>query len=350
MSITTPAIEKNKILHHGKIYHLSNLRALSCFCIVILHTCLLAVRQFQPSFPLHVASSIIRNLVMWAVPMFVMVSGTLLLDPGHDVTLKKIFLKYIPKMLLALVLCTIAFEFYDVMTGEVTGVNIALDIIRRILTGDGWLHMWYLYLMVALYVMLPFYRMAAKNIDKEGPYLLLIYVVFQSVLPLIQTLTGQAAGFYICVATIFPFYFFAGYLISTGKVKIKRSICLALTVLCLAFIIGLTVVSVQQKSSTLGSLLGNYSFPPVLVLSICLFQMVNPTEKANPFLLAIDRCSFGIYLIHVPIIKMIYRIFNPYEHGGIFMLLLTAVIVMAVSYALTWVFLMILSLIRRRKL
>ncbi|MCD8219105.1 MAG: acyltransferase, partial [Ruminococcus sp.] len=115
-----------------------------------------------------------HNLMMWAVPCFVMVTGALLLDPARNVTYTKLFRKYIPRMVIALLLFSVVFELLDTrLGGKKIGVRTFLDGIKNAVLGQSWRHMWYLYLMIALYLMMPFYRKVAASLEKKNTYYLL---------------------------------------------------------------------------------------------------------------------------------------------------------------------------------
>ena len=67
------------------------------------------------------------------------------------------------------------------------------------------------YLIAALYLLLPFYRKISASLSvKDSYYLLGVYFVFLSLMPMLKTLTGKSAAFYLCVYSIYPFYFFLG--------------------------------------------------------------------------------------------------------------------------------------------
>lgn len=100
-----------------KFFFLSELRAIACIAIVILHT-FYAASVYAPDHTAKIAALTTRNLMMWAVPCFVMVSGALLLDSAREVTYRKIFRKYIPRVLAALVLFSAVFQIFDDATGE----------------------------------------------------------------------------------------------------------------------------------------------------------------------------------------------------------------------------------------
>ena len=51
----------------------------------------------------------------------------------------------------------------------------------------------------------------------------------------------------------------------------------------------------------------------------------------------IDRCSLGIYLIHMIFVRLFLRYwgFNPYE-GGVLAFVLLIVVIFAISFGITW--------------
>ena len=91
--------------NNSRVYSFSYLRAVACLAIVLLHTVFCAVSLFpeEASATQALLSNIVVNNMMWAVPCFLMVSGALLLNPERPVTVKKCLTKYIPRMLIALV-------------------------------------------------------------------------------------------------------------------------------------------------------------------------------------------------------------------------------------------------------
>ena len=73
-----------------EIHFLSELRAVSCIAIVLLHTFYAASAYAAPGSTAHLAAISVRNLMMWAVPCFVMVSGALLLDQARVITYRTV--------------------------------------------------------------------------------------------------------------------------------------------------------------------------------------------------------------------------------------------------------------------
>ena len=116
-------------------------------------------------------------IMMWAVPCFVMVTGALLLNPDKEITVKKIICRYVFRISIVLIVFVSIFTISDVIADkEKIGVT---DIVKRIFyklyTGTSWAHLWYLYLLIGLYLLLPVFRALVKGLDdKEIKYIFLI--------------------------------------------------------------------------------------------------------------------------------------------------------------------------------
>lgn len=348
-----------------KILYLSYLRAVACISIIILHTVNVAVILYQEQISNgeRIASLSVVHCMMWAVPCFVMVTGTLLLDKNRTVTIKDVFRKYILRIIIALIAFSLIFALFDMlMNKDGIGAAFLAKGFLNALTGDGWAHMWYLYLLIGLYLLLIAYRAIANHLsDQEYRFLLIVYVVFLSLLPLLNMWNAKA-GFYIHVSSIYPFYLFAGYAIAENKLKINRWISILLMVIGILGIIGFTVLDAKNVRIAYGNLLG-YSSIFVLLLAVGVFSFVKnffgpsvdtqqkvgaeeekgmaapeKTGIIGKIFLEIDRCSFGIYLIHMIFVRLVLRYWrlNPYT-SNVTVLVFAGVIlaVLIVSYGVT---------------
>lgn len=344
-----------------KIHYLSYLRAVACIAIIILHTVDGAVILYQNGITNgeRVSSLSVVYCMMWAVPCFVMVTGALLLDKNRAVTIRDIFRKYILRILIALVAFSLIFALFDtLMNKDGAGIAFFGKGILNVLTGSGWAHMWYLYLLIGLYLLLIAYRAVANHVsDTEYRYLLIVYAVFLSLLPLLQMWNAKA-GFYIHVSTIYPFYLFAGYGIASQKLKINRWVSILLMVIGIAGIVVSTVLNEKYINISYGNLLG-YSSIFVLVLAVGIFSLAKGCEKQvveaaaseeqpvaeqkkpgiiGKIFLEIDRCSFGIYLIHMIFVRLTLRYWqiNPYASNLTILIFIGLVLgILIVSYGVT---------------
>ena len=209
--------------------------------------------------------------------------------------------------------------------------------------------MWYLYLMIAVYLMLPIYKIISANAEpKDLMYLLAVYGIGLSVLPFIETITGKKLPFYICVFTIYPLYLFLGYALHTGIIKLPKSASALMFLISTGIAVMLTAycLSPEPDSETTVSkikqLLNVYNFPLYIVTSIGAYGFMRRTRnKEFPVLdkiaAELDSCSFGIYLIHMAVLKFIYAVlnFNPFNNGGTIAVIGVCIVTLAVSYVIT---------------
>lgn len=327
---------------NNRIEYLGNLRALGALAIVILHTCLIAVQTHLPVQMNHIVASSIRNLMMWAVPCFVMVTGALLLNPDKEISYKKLFGKYIARILYTLLFFTAIYIIADYLMEVIDPSTSLLYLyVDNLLFDNGWIHMWYLYMVLALYLLLPVYKaVTSKFEEKDLKYLLLVLFVFQSVLATVTLFTGKQTAFFISTYTIFPFYLIMGYALSSHKVSFSKTLSVLGVIVSALVSIALTVLSVKNKSTALGSFLGNYSSVIVVVFAVSIFALAaNCNFKSNKLLRLMDECSFGIYLVHLILIKwfFVYLEFNPFSHGGIFGLIVSSILLYFASFGIVWV-------------
>jgi surface polysaccharide O-acyltransferase-like enzyme len=85
----------------------------ACFAVIVFH-----VFHFITAFSMKNLSEteahicvVLRNIWTWNVPMFMMVSGVLFLDPEKNISIKILLTKYVLRLLLALFVFGVPFAF-----------------------------------------------------------------------------------------------------------------------------------------------------------------------------------------------------------------------------------------------
>ncbi|MBR3056716.1 MAG: acyltransferase family protein [Clostridiales bacterium] len=342
-------------------YKLCHVRAISCIAVVVLHT-FFACFGFSSAAggtagAAYKFTVIVRNLMYWAVPCFIMVSGALLLDPSREVGYKKVFRKYIPRMVAALVLFSVIFLGVDLGFGFASWSGDTIpEFLKSLLSGQGvWSHMWYLYTMIALYLLLPVLHAFVKSSErKTWGILILLLFLFLSVLPLLEKLLPISFGFYIPVYTIYPLYFLLGWwIVSAHREETaastsaeqpaetgKRGLGLG-CVFVAVFLVGMilcTLVYLGSDQAVLKDAVNDYSFPLTVLGALGMFMLITSINGQSRVLEFIDQHSFGIYLIHMIPLKILAlkNLFNPYDIG-VWFVFVVALGVFLISLAVTFV-------------
>ena len=308
-----------------KIIYLSKIRSLASLAIVILHTFTMyhIVDANNMTSVEEYMTRLVPFLMMWAVPCFVMVSGALLLDSNKNIGIKKIFSKYILRIILILIIFTLLFFYIDIlMTSQTINVGEYISTwFKKFISGKSWAHMWYLYMLIGIYLMLPLYRIIAKHATKAILiYIGVVIIFFISVIEPLENIIDIPIEFYIFISSIFPVYLFVGYMIHNNMLKFNTLVSSLLVIISIICIVLLTLLN----NNTVNDLLGNYSFIPVISLSVGIYSLLhNNNSKLTKLWLFIDKYSFSIYLTHLIYLRILIRLidWNPLEYGSFWMLI-----------------------------
>ena len=318
-----------------RIVYLSRIRALAGMAIVILHTFTMygMVNADSLSETEEDVTRLVPYLMMWAVPCFVMVSGVLLLDEEREIGIKKILSRYVLRILLVLLLFITLFFFLDLwMGGESFSVERLKEIPQKFFGDGSWAHLWYLYMLIGIYLLLPAFRIIAKHASNATLlYLGIILTIFVSVIPTVEKLTENSIGFVIAISSVFPVYLFLGYMIHKERLQLSMVQGGCLAAVGMLLILVLTIPDLGEKQAVIDKLLGNYAFLPVMLLSVGCFVLLRgrgvPGARAAKIWGFLDRYSFGIYLTHLIYLRFLIRVvkWNPLEYGSFWMLIPVAV-------------------------
>ena len=325
-----------------RIHSYSYIRTFACLGIIWIHvlTSGIAKYGYVNTDAANIAYRSVVNCLKWGVPCFVMISGMLLLDPKKDIRVAYLFKRYVKRILLAIIIFGMIFTILDfAFSGDLTIGNLS-DGLYEIFSGGSWSHLWYLYCLIGLYLLLPFYKMITRcATEQEISYLLLLYVIFLSILPLLQGF-GIVCGFYIHVSSIYPFWFFYGYYMKQWGFRKSRAFYLGLLLIATAALILLTVVRWNYDIEAMDALFNYSSFLVIMqstgMIGFLYRLRVRKDSRTDKVLCKIDQHSFGIYLIHMIAIWVAYtRIdWNPFLHGGFLGVLLLVVLSFFSAYAL----------------
>lgn len=168
------------------IVYFDVLRVVAILAVLILHV---AAVHFHDTDVFSFAwemSNMWDGLVRWGVPVFVMISGALFLDPAREIDLRKLYSKYILRMGTILVFWSVCYAELGFLTGVYKG-NTEKLIAHMVL---GHFHLWFLYMLLGLYMIVPLLRPICKDI-KLMRYFLILSIFFSFLAPtIIQILTG----------------------------------------------------------------------------------------------------------------------------------------------------------------
>lgn len=323
---------------------LDQLRVLATCAVVLVHT-VTAIKdttdmtQFPVAFRVFLA---VMDLTTWCVPVFVMISGYLFLNPEREFTWRRMLGKYCCRILLALFLFGVPYACLElVATERILSLSMAGRAFLMVLQGKGWAHMWYLYLVLFLYLItLPLKRIL-KRIPRWSVYgatavlfvgsSLLFYgnkVLQRDVFPVLPD---------IC---IYIFYYLWGYLFVSWDQKKRRNVVPAWVLGILAAVLAVGMVLNRALASE--QIQMAYDYPYTVALSLLLFAWAGRWKCGAGlpcrFWGSAGKLSFAIYLIHPLYINITYKFLGltPLDYPLWMSLPVFWLVVLALSASTAW--------------
>jgi surface polysaccharide O-acyltransferase-like enzyme len=232
----------------------------------------------------------------WCVPVFVMVSGALLLSSPSKLTPIQFYRRRAARLLPPIIVWTLVFILFRKYTEANFNSIVALE---SIVSGRPYIHLWYLYMVVGLYIITPFLRSLVTVLDADSLRLLMLFCFAISAIECTRDVSSSTflAGF-------LPFigYFLAGYYFfcCQNKPNVWRSIFIILA--CgLAIAVGTGVLLSLYGASSLEIMYSNQN-PIVVVMSICIFRLLLAQDSnsfvTTDFFQRISGVMLGVYTIH----------------------------------------------------
>ena len=285
-------------------------------------------------------SNVWMDIVRWPVSVFVMISGTLFLS--RDIPLRKIYGKYIFRIFTAFAFWSFIYTllFFNNEGNFVKSIS-------HFIWGGGY-HFWFLYMIVGLYMVVPFLKKIAEA-ESLVKYFLVLSLIFAVVRPEIIDvimLFSERAGsfaknyidkFELNFAARFSGYFLLGYILHRSKITPK----LEKAIYCMGII---SFILTAPLTSAISKLCGKASHIfydnltlNILCESIALFVFFKRhIQKPSAVIRKLAQYSFGAYLVHLAIIDTVKlcglhsMAFNP-----IFSVPVISVIVFVCSFVIS---------------
>lgn len=292
-----------------------NLRVLATLSVIVIHVASSPVALFgsvEPS--LWWTANTMDGLLRFCVPVFVMLSGVLLLGKEYELELflKKRFARIVwPFLFWSVVYILFAWFFKGIMEMGMDVRQIGSWIFSLFQTGASY-HLWYVYMILGLYLFIPVIGKWIRNAsEKEIHYFLVLW--FMTLCLNYPFIAAYKINLELSYFTGFLGYLVLGHYYAT---KSFDSSTTARRTGLILFLIGSTItilgnyfVAVQHGKYV--NTFYSYLSPNVCMASLGLLLFIKNSSLQNPGLIKlrnfISQYSFGIYLVHVLVLSGLSR-------------------------------------------
>ena len=300
-------------------------------------------------------AAIYGSLLRPSVPLFVMMTGLLLL-PLKKQPLGKFYKKRIYRVLFPFLIWSVLYSMFPWVTGvlglpkEIIGdffcytqgqeSQSLIDSLKDVAMipfnfSHKENHMWYIYLLIGLYLYMPFFSAWIENADRKTKRAFLLIWIISLFIPYLKEYVAnclfERSGYVFGTDTwneFGLFYYFAGfngYLLLGHYVKKGNDWSLMKTfILCiLMFAVGYyitytgfsTTASNPNATETEMELFFTFCSPNVLLMTLATFLLLQKVVITNSTVIKVlanmTQCGFGIYMVHYFVVGPFFLLIGP---------------------------------------
>lgn len=351
------------------------LRVVACFLVVLAHSCDPFVAKFDAVPAEFLSGAFWGSLLRPCVPLFVMISGVLLLPVKMDMGVfyrRRLSRVVIPLFFWAVVspIC-----YYLYFNSGIQTLNPSIDIttytwdnaVNKILTSPFNFNydttpLWYLYMLVGLYLILPIVSAWVNTAPQRDMKRFLWIWVFTTTLPYIQLVapvlgyTGNYGNMNLlgmCDWNLYgTFHYFSGFLgyiiLAYYLVRFPLNwswrkvfaVSLPLWILGYAITAGGFIITQKYSPGSFAALeiIWYFTGVNVLMMTFPVFIIMQKIKvRPSALLTKIASLTFGIYLCHFLLVQVSYDVIYPYIPIAPYLQIpLIALASFLMSLALTW--------------
>lgn len=302
----------------SRSYNADFIRFYAIFLVVLLHSVAPIMIAFnKTSISTWLTADILFSFSHQSVPLFVMVSGMLLLSPDKDDRIVLFFKKRLSKILIPFFFWGTIFILWRI-TYKNEIISFA-SFIHLFIQGKPYYHFWFMYMIIGLYLATPILRTYLKHADSKNVFFMIaLWFFVVSINPLLESFLGTKFGVNFVVANGgYVGYFIMGYILRSFVVKEKYCFILFVIIIIMSMI---TVTGTWFFTFRSGGEYNGFfvktSTPNIIFLSLSVFLLINSISfidfpKKHPLFLKIillfSKLSFGVFFVHPIIIDILVK-------------------------------------------
>lgn len=250
-------------------------------------------------------------LTRWAVPVFLMITGALLLDPKRTTSWEKIG-RYIARMVaVLLVFCPI----YSCMSARAITLAALGEGLAKAVTQGSWDHLWYVYALIGLYLLTPLLSGYVRGTTPAQQRMtLLVLAVPTLVIPTLNFATGAGIVTFVWVTSSLFYYLLGAYAHQHLRLDGRFAAAGLGSLLVCAF--GIVVIVLTQGRYPKWLIRPECPLVALWALLLFLAAKHHLDGREPPHALAFaSQHSLTIYLLHPLVLIVLYRRlwWMPYE-------------------------------------
>lgn len=330
-----------------RIQYMDSLRAIAIIGVLLLHAATPYVVLYDKIDGFDWQTGIVFNaLSRWCVPIFLMISGALLLGRKEE-SLSTFFKKRANKILLPFVAWSIIYYVWATYMWN-PGYSVK-EFLIMFFNDQIYYHLWYFYALIGIYLLAPIFNIFVNHASKQViGYVVVLWILFYGVFRYYSYIVSNEFTLFFPLSEYIGFFLLGYYLAKFELSKKWRVGIYMLGIIGALETIWRTIVLSEQQGQFSGYAF-SYSSLNVIAMSIALFVFVKywvnrkvaqGSYETSGIVKLIGQTSFGVYLVHAMILDKVRPHF--FEGNELFVKPLMAiplqvVIILVLSTIIVWI-------------
>lgn len=284
-----------------RVFFFDLLRCVAAVAVIAIHVLApyrdtLGVLPFDQWF----TAVVVNGASRWAVPVFILISGALLLSDTRPFDLKYYVQRRLGKVLIPFIVWSLFYAYLSGWSAQGFDSDVASDVLANSYHHDTYYHLGFFYYFIPLYLLVPFFQILVRKVDDTALYALVGIWLFTTALFLFKIDGPWSNQYYL-----YSGYLLLGYVLYQKTPNTKQ----ILTYFVIAGVIGLvatigmvTYNSLQAGEYTIGRWLSYKTLNTVAIASMVFmlgrYYGEGLSEKAMKIIGFISTHSLGIYILH----------------------------------------------------
>ena len=257
----------------------------------------------------------INSVSRAGVPLFLMISGYLLLNSPKTLEFASFYKSRIAKVIIPFIIWSVIYYVYkSVMAGQEFNIGLIKKFFDELLNRGTYYHLWFIYTIIGAYLIAPFLKRMVDNCNtKQLAGLFLLIILTSSFIRFINIATPMNIYLFDPLINGYITFFILGYIL--GKADLSRKIRIAIHI---AGIIGIFISifgnyksSSNEKINLLfneGAAINHYMIASAVFVLFKNMKIRN--NRLSGIVSHISPLVFGVYFAHALVMDLADRLFS----------------------------------------
>lgn len=284
-----------------RVFYFDLLRCVAAIAVIAIHVLApyrheLGLIAFSDWF----SAIVINSASRWAVPVFIMISGALMLSDSRPFELKTYTLRRVSKVVVPFLVWSVFYAYFSGWSSNGYDSALFAASLFDIVHTETYYHLGFFYYFIPLYLVIPFLQLLVRNVDNAGLIVLCALWILSTGLYLFQI-----DGLWSNSLWLYSGYLILGYLLHQYADQIKSYFVVVLLfgLFCISVSIMMVAdMSLNEGAYRVGRWLSYKTLNTVVASSmiflLCCYLAPKISVSMQIVVSFVSKYSLGIYIIH----------------------------------------------------